>query len=54
MLPSIPVNVTHAKPSIPVNGFLLPGLQSFPDIPQLADVDVNASFDLDNSNNYNM
>lgn len=29
----------------------LPDLQAFPDIPQLADVDINASFELDNSNN---
>jgi len=42
------------KPTISENNFLLPDLQSFPDIPQLADVDINATFDLDNSNNYNM
>lgn len=28
----------------------IPDLQAFPDIPQLADVDINASFELDNSN----
>lgn len=28
----------------------LPNLQAFPDIPLLADVDINASFEQDNSN----
>lgn len=31
------------------NSFI-PDLQAFPDIPQLADVDINASFEQDNSN----
>lgn len=38
------------KSSLSTNSYL-PDIQAFPDIPQLADVDVNASFELDNSNN---
>ncbi|XP_025422798.1 uncharacterized protein LOC112692360 isoform X2 [Sipha flava] len=38
------------KSSLSTNSYL-PDIQAFPDIPQLADVDINASFELDNSNN---
>ncbi|XP_060834779.1 uncharacterized protein LOC132917847 isoform X2 [Rhopalosiphum padi] len=37
------------KSTVSGNSYL-PNLQAFPDIPQLADVDINASFELDNSN----
>ncbi|XP_008185144.1 uncharacterized protein LOC100166607 isoform X1 [Acyrthosiphon pisum] len=37
------------KSTVSGNGYLS-NLQAFPDIPQLADVDINASFELDNSN----
>ncbi|XP_060871507.1 uncharacterized protein LOC132945765 isoform X3 [Metopolophium dirhodum] len=37
------------KSTVSGSGYLS-NLQAFPDIPQLADVDINASFELDNSN----
>jgi len=36
------------KSTVSGNSYL-PNLQAFPDIPQLADVDINASLELDNS-----
>ncbi|XP_025201400.1 uncharacterized protein LOC112598945 [Melanaphis sacchari] len=44
---NMPTN--EIKSTVSGNSYL-PNLQSFPDIPQLADVDINASFELDNSN----
>lgn len=44
----VPLKEIKSSPS--TNSYL-PDIQAFPDIPQLADVDINASFELDNSNN---
>ncbi|XP_027853101.2 uncharacterized protein LOC114131946 isoform X1 [Aphis gossypii] len=43
------IPIKEIKSSVSGNSYL-PNLQAFPDIPQLADVDINASFELDNSN----
>jgi len=43
------ISTKEIKPIVSVNSYP-PDLQAFPDIPQLADVDINASFELDNSN----
>lgn len=43
-------HTNEIKSPLPHGNNYIPNIQAFPDIPQLADVDINASFELDNSN----
>lgn len=44
----MPIN--EIKSTVLGNNYI-PNIQAFPDIPQLADVDIHASFELNNFNN---